>query len=329
MVHARKVQNLPILGRNMREMLVASAASLDTVPATEQVAVAVSLFYFSWEDRSGLPAQIVMRAERQKLLDFQAGRANAAALDSSIRFRSTDGTQSKPPGDRSARGRGTPQPADRRDPDRTPADDPGGSGPRARTAEGARRQAREDSGGPRVRRACATCWPRSPISSVFRWSRSTARRPSRPKSRVSRRGSCASAGVFPIALTDSTVTIAMADPLDFETISAVRGFSGLRVRTGAGAPSRRSSMRSTSITARPEKQALDADAGRGRGRRGSRAPARHGERGAGHPPGERHDRAGGREARQRYPHRAVREGVPRPLSASMACCSTRNRRRAN
>ena len=85
MVHARKVQNLPILRRNMREMLVASAASLDTVPATEQVAVAVSLFYFSWEDRSGLPAQIVMRAERQKLLDFQAGRANAAALDSSIR----------------------------------------------------------------------------------------------------------------------------------------------------------------------------------------------------------------------------------------------------
>jgi general secretion pathway protein E len=35
--------------------------------------------------------------------------------------------------------------------------------------------------------------------------------------------------VFPLALNDATLTLAMADPLDFETISAVRSFSGLRV----------------------------------------------------------------------------------------------------
>jgi len=35
--------------------------------------------------------------------------------------------------------------------------------------------------------------------------------------------------VLPVALRDSTLTIAMADPLDFETISAVRGFTGLNV----------------------------------------------------------------------------------------------------
>lgn len=34
---------------------------------------------------------------------------------------------------------------------------------------------------------------------------------------------------LPIALHDSTVTLAMADPLDFETLSAVRTFTGLRV----------------------------------------------------------------------------------------------------
>ncbi len=34
---------------------------------------------------------------------------------------------------------------------------------------------------------------------------------------------------LPVALQDSTLTLAMADPLDFETISAVRGFTGLRV----------------------------------------------------------------------------------------------------
>jgi len=36
---------------------------------------------------------------------------------------------------------------------------------------------------------------------------------------------------LPLAVDDSTVTIAMADPLDFETISAVRGFCGLKVTT--------------------------------------------------------------------------------------------------
>jgi general secretion pathway protein E len=34
---------------------------------------------------------------------------------------------------------------------------------------------------------------------------------------------------LPIALQDSSVTMAMADPLDFETLAAVRAFTGLRV----------------------------------------------------------------------------------------------------
>jgi general secretion pathway protein E len=36
---------------------------------------------------------------------------------------------------------------------------------------------------------------------------------------------------FPVALHDSVLTIAMADPMDFETIAAVRAFSGLQVQT--------------------------------------------------------------------------------------------------
>ena len=36
---------------------------------------------------------------------------------------------------------------------------------------------------------------------------------------------------FPLAVQDSTLTIAMADPLDFETVAAVRAFSGLRIET--------------------------------------------------------------------------------------------------
>jgi general secretion pathway protein E len=39
----------------------------------------------------------------------------------------------------------------------------------------------------------------------------------------------------PISIDDSTLTIAMADPLDFETISAVRGFCGMKVQTALAA----------------------------------------------------------------------------------------------
>ncbi len=40
---------------------------------------------------------------------------------------------------------------------------------------------------------------------------------------------------FPIALADNVLTIAMADPLDFETVAAVRAFSGLQVCTALAA----------------------------------------------------------------------------------------------
>ena len=36
---------------------------------------------------------------------------------------------------------------------------------------------------------------------------------------------------FPVSLVDSTLTLAMADPLDFETVAAVRAFSGLQIQT--------------------------------------------------------------------------------------------------
>ena len=40
---------------------------------------------------------------------------------------------------------------------------------------------------------------------------------------------------IPIALKDSVLTLAMADPMDFETIAAVRAFSGLEIRTALAA----------------------------------------------------------------------------------------------
>jgi hypothetical protein len=64
----KKLQRMAALRSSMRAMLLDSARSLDAVPADEQVAVGVSLFYWTWENREGLPAQVVMHAPRKALL---------------------------------------------------------------------------------------------------------------------------------------------------------------------------------------------------------------------------------------------------------------------
>jgi hypothetical protein len=81
----RKLERVPVLMKCMQEGMVAMAASLDAVPANEQIVLSVTLYYRPWEDKAGLPLQIVLQAERQKLLDVQLGRASRASLDSAIR----------------------------------------------------------------------------------------------------------------------------------------------------------------------------------------------------------------------------------------------------
>jgi len=71
----KKLQRMAQLKTAMREMLVDSARSLDAVPADEQVALGISLFYWKWENSEGLPAQIVMHAPRKALLSAGAEQA--------------------------------------------------------------------------------------------------------------------------------------------------------------------------------------------------------------------------------------------------------------
>jgi hypothetical protein len=78
--HEKKLQRMAALRTAMRSMLVDSARSLDSVPPDEQVAVGLSLFYWTWENREGLPAQIVMHAPRKALL--QAANAEQAPIAS-------------------------------------------------------------------------------------------------------------------------------------------------------------------------------------------------------------------------------------------------------
>jgi hypothetical protein len=67
-VHDRKLKRLPILKLTMREMLMAAAAALDPMPGNEQVVIAIRMLYLPWEDTTGLPSEIVMRADRAALL---------------------------------------------------------------------------------------------------------------------------------------------------------------------------------------------------------------------------------------------------------------------
>ena len=78
--HDKKMQRMAAIRTAMRAMLVDSARSLDSVPADEQVAVGLSLFYWKWENRDGLPAQIVMHAPRKALL--QSAGAEQASIAS-------------------------------------------------------------------------------------------------------------------------------------------------------------------------------------------------------------------------------------------------------
>ena len=70
-VNERKRLRLPALRKAMQAFLLSASASLDNVGPKEQVVYFVNLYYHNWEDRKGLPAQIVMQGEKQKLL---AGR---------------------------------------------------------------------------------------------------------------------------------------------------------------------------------------------------------------------------------------------------------------
>ncbi len=76
--HDKKVQRVDQLKTSMRSMLVDAAASLDSVPPDDQIALGVSLFYWNWENHDGLPNQIVMHAPKKVLLAAKTGAGQAA-----------------------------------------------------------------------------------------------------------------------------------------------------------------------------------------------------------------------------------------------------------
>ena len=76
--HQRKLAKLQVLKKAVREALASTAAAIDALPPGEQVVMAVTLFYFSWEDRTGLPSQIVMQAPKSALVGGPGQASNTA-----------------------------------------------------------------------------------------------------------------------------------------------------------------------------------------------------------------------------------------------------------
>ena len=87
-VHERKLKQLPVMNEKMQTMLLMMAADpgLEAVRPHEQIVCGISFFYYKqWEILTGLPSQIVMQGEKQKLLDVQSGRIPRSELDSIVK----------------------------------------------------------------------------------------------------------------------------------------------------------------------------------------------------------------------------------------------------
>ena len=76
----KKLERLPLLKDAMRAQLASAAIALEKLPADEKVVLGISIFRRSWEDSTGLPAQIVMQATRKDLLNARTAPAIEAAI---------------------------------------------------------------------------------------------------------------------------------------------------------------------------------------------------------------------------------------------------------
>jgi hypothetical protein len=69
----KKLERLPDLKKAMRQALMDVAATMDTVPADEQIVIVAFLSRYPWEDTNGLPVQVMWRAQKKKLLELMRG----------------------------------------------------------------------------------------------------------------------------------------------------------------------------------------------------------------------------------------------------------------
>jgi hypothetical protein len=76
-----KLKRVAQLRETMRDLLVESAATLNSVVGLdEQVVLSISLFYWNWEKHDGLPSQIVMHASKKSLVLAKTSATDKASI---------------------------------------------------------------------------------------------------------------------------------------------------------------------------------------------------------------------------------------------------------
>jgi hypothetical protein len=76
--HKQQLERIPQLKQAMTMAVADAAASLDPVPADDQITIVVYLAYHEWEDVSGMPGQLTFRGKKKALIE--AKNAGAAAV---------------------------------------------------------------------------------------------------------------------------------------------------------------------------------------------------------------------------------------------------------
>jgi hypothetical protein len=64
LVRVQRLERMPILKVAMKEMMRIMATEFNQIPASHKLMLVVRLYYGAWEDTTGMPAQVVMRADR-------------------------------------------------------------------------------------------------------------------------------------------------------------------------------------------------------------------------------------------------------------------------
>lgn len=63
-VHKQRVERMPLLKAAMKDMMRTMAIEFSEIPAGHKLVLVVRLYYGAWEDTTGMPAQVIMRADR-------------------------------------------------------------------------------------------------------------------------------------------------------------------------------------------------------------------------------------------------------------------------
>jgi hypothetical protein len=63
-IRTLKVARLPLLKAAMMEMMGNMATAFSRIPASHQLVLVVRLWYAPWEDTTGMPSQVLMKASR-------------------------------------------------------------------------------------------------------------------------------------------------------------------------------------------------------------------------------------------------------------------------